>query len=283
MTVGLGLVAVAIVLLFWWRSGDDAPASVRRDGVIRIGYAVEAPYAFLTPDGKVTGESPEIARVIAARLGIPRVEWRLAEFDSLIEGLEARRFDVIAAGMFITPARAGEVAFSSPTFQVRPGLLVRKGNPRRLHSYADIVKDAGARIAVLTGSVAERWLRHCGFPAAQLVQVPDAQAGCALVRDAQADGLVLSAPTIRWMAIQNDHGQTEMAEPFGDTNSAFAPAPGLGAFAFRKGNRSLRKAWNAELKKLIGSDEHRRLISGFGFSPAEMPGRAPDNPSVPTP
>ena len=34
---------------------------IQRTGEVRIGYANETPFAYTTPDGTVTGESPEIA------------------------------------------------------------------------------------------------------------------------------------------------------------------------------------------------------------------------------
>lgn len=264
------------------RSSHDAFAKARREGVIRIGYAVEAPYAYLTPDGEVTGEAPELARVIAGRLGIPRIEWHLDEFGSLIEGLEAQRFDVVAAGLFITPERLRRVAFSTPTFQVGSGLLVRKGNPHRLHSYADILKNHAVRIAALSGSVEEQGLLRLGLSTARLVRVPDAFSGRASVSSGQADGLALSAPTIRWMARHQIAGLTERAEPF-DVASPSPPAePGRGAFAFRPGDGALRAAWNAELRKFVGSDEHRRLVSAFGFSATELPDATPNGPIGPS-
>jgi len=107
--------STAIVLRFPW---DQSLTRLQREGTIRIGYAVEAPYAFLKPGGEVTGESPEVAKVIVGRLGIRHIEWRQSEFGSLISGLEAGRFDVIAAGIFITPERARRISFSEPTFHV---------------------------------------------------------------------------------------------------------------------------------------------------------------------
>ena len=83
----LGLLGVLLVALARWTWGEDALARARREGFLRVGYAVEAPYAFLTPEGEVTGESPEIARAMAQQLGIPKVEWRLTEFGSLIDAI----------------------------------------------------------------------------------------------------------------------------------------------------------------------------------------------------
>jgi ABC-type amino acid transport substrate-binding protein len=79
------LFAVFILLVPRDRSLDRVVAA----GEIRIAYAVEAPYAFVTEEGRVTGESPEIARRAAARLGIRRVVWRQMEFDELLPELEA--------------------------------------------------------------------------------------------------------------------------------------------------------------------------------------------------
>lgn len=258
--------------------GGNALAQARQAGAIRVGYAVEAPYAFLTPEGQVTGEAPEIARVIAARLGIPRVEWRLVEFGGLIEGLEARRFDVIAAGMFITPERQRRVSFSHPTFQVGPGLLVRQGNPLALHSYADLLRQTNARVAVLSGSVEEACLLRFGCAEERLLRVPDAASGRAAVRAGQVAGLALSAPTIRWMAQNPIAGLTEAAEPFAE--ASVPPAPG--GFVFRREEAALCRAWNAELARFLGSEEHRRLVGQFGFTAAELPAAA-TNPRSPAP
>lgn len=274
---GLGAFVFLMVaggLLVWRVRGirdGDALAQARQSGVIRIGYAVEAPYAFLTPDGKVTGESPEIARLIAERLGMSRVDWRLDHFGSLIEGLEARRFDVIAAGMFITPERRMRVAFSQPTFHVGTGLLVRKGNPHGLHSHADLLQKINIRIAVLSGSVEESHLLQMGCPEARLVRVPDALSGRSAVLSGHADALALSAPTIRWMVMNPVAGLTEMAEPFQMAAGDMTLQRAAGGFAFRKEDRALCRAWDEELSRFIGSEEHRRLVRDFGFNAVELP------------
>lgn len=267
----LTIVAVGAALYAWTNRDGGTLDRARKTGVIRIGYAVEAPYAFLSSDGRVTGESPEIARVIATRLGIPSIEWRVTDFDQLIEGLESGRFDVIAAGMFITPERARRIAFSHPTFQILPALLVYKGNPLSLHSYNDIVQHAQVRVAILSGSFEEAFLLRLGFPESRLVPVPDALAGRAAVREGEADALALSAPTLRWMVAHPLAGLTELAEPFEDADPNPIVQRSMGGFAFRKRDRALVTAWNAELDHFIGSPEHLRLVNEFGFSLEDIP------------
>ena len=115
------IAGMVLPAVFMHLSGDGSFERLHRAGSIRIGYAVEPPYAFLKPGGGVTGESPEVAKKIVARLGIARIEWRQSEFDLLVDELESDRIDVIASGMFITSERAARVRFSEPTFHVLQG------------------------------------------------------------------------------------------------------------------------------------------------------------------
>src|SRR5215218_4507187 len=90
----------------------------RAQGFIRVGFANEAPFGYATPDGKLTGEAPEVAKAVLAKMGIPQVDGVLTEFGSLIPGLKAGRFDIIAAGMFITPKRCAEINYSEPSYGI---------------------------------------------------------------------------------------------------------------------------------------------------------------------
>ena len=63
--------------------------TVQQNSSIRIGYANETPFAFTEIDGRVTGESPEIAKAIFAKMGIKQVNGVLTEWGSLIPGLRA--------------------------------------------------------------------------------------------------------------------------------------------------------------------------------------------------
>lgn len=269
-----GLAAAGVLFLRSSAGGDDSLERIKRAGVIRIGYAVEAPHAFLGPGGRVTGQSPELARLVATRLGIGRTVWRLTEFSQLIDDLESDRIDVIAAGMYVTPERARRVAFSEPIFHASQGLLVARGNPRRLHAYEDLRAGGTLRVAVLAGAVEEDMLRRMGLTGKQLVEVPDAATGRAAVETGMADALALSAPTIAWMAKREQLGKTEQAEPFRQPEPALRRLCGYGAFAFRKGDRALLAAWNKAQRDLLEQQEYKTIMNAFGFLPSDYPGDA---------
>src|SRR5688500_11221939 len=113
----------------------------KADGYIRVGFANEAPFGFATPDGKLTGEAPEVAKAVLAKMGIAQVDGVLTEFGSLIPGLKAGRFDIIAAGMFINPKRCAEINFSEPSYGIGQAMLVLKGNPKSVKDYSSIKED----------------------------------------------------------------------------------------------------------------------------------------------
>jgi polar amino acid transport system substrate-binding protein len=269
--IGITIVAVlCIVCPLLPLPVDDSLGTIRDRGHITIGYAVEAPYAFVA-DGEVTGESPAIAKKIVQKLGIPGIFWRQVEFGSLISELETGKIDLIASGMFITPDRLERISFSLPSFKVNQGLLVKKGNPFGIHSYQEAVNQTPVKIAVLSGSVEEKMFRELRMPESRLVIVPDAVSGKASVGSGEAAGLALSTPTIYWLQFHDHSGTIETAVPFSQTRVRSMDSYGYGAFGFRKQDNNLRSAWNDIMRGLIGSKEHLELVQAFGFTREEIP------------
>lgn len=274
MMIAGALILAMAALIAWiaFERRDQSLSRLQRAGVIHIGYAVEAPFSFLEA-GDVTGAFPEIAKRIVNTLGIARIEWVQADFDALIPALESGRIDVIAAGLFITQERAQRVAFSEPAMRVQQSLLVQKGNPRSLHSYQAAAARADVSIAVIAGAVEETILRQMGVPDAQIVVVPDALTGRVVVKSGRADGLALTAPTIRWMALRSPLIFTEMAAPFEQPDLPFFKKIGYAAFAVRQADRRLLSAWNRALSDLMPRPDYLALLAIFGFAETELPGK----------
>ena len=85
----------------------------RANGVLRVGFANEAPWGFMKADGTLTGKSPEILKALAPKLGVKEIEGVFVEFGSLIPGLQANRFDVVATAL--TSGRIAARRSPSPT------------------------------------------------------------------------------------------------------------------------------------------------------------------------
>lgn len=259
------LAAASMVMHTQSASAETTLQRIQRTGEVRIGYANEAPFAYTTPDGKVTGESPEIARKIFAKLGVKKVDGVLTEWGSLIPGLRAGRFDVIAAGMYITPERCGQVAFADPQYQIQDTLLVMKGNPKHLHSYADIAKQPDTKLAVMAGAVELGYAQGSGVKDDQLMQVPDTTAQLQAVRARRADAAAGTALTMKGLAAK-DAEQVEAISTFTDDPKH----TGYGALAFRPEDTDLRDAVNKQLHAWLGTPDHLQTVAPFGFDKSNL-------------
>lgn len=74
------------------------------------------------------------------------MEASVVDFGALIPGLQAGQFDMIAAGMFITPERAEQIIFSDPDYCVSNSFAVAEGNPLGISDFQSII-DSGATLA----------------------------------------------------------------------------------------------------------------------------------------
>lgn len=241
----------------------------KKDGYIRVGFANEAPFGYATPDGKLTGEAPEVAKAVLAKMGIKQVDGVLTEFGSLIPGLKAGRFDIIAAGMFINPKRCAEINFSEPSYGIGAAMLVQKGNPKQVKDFSTFKDNSSLKLAVMAGAVEGAEAKDAGVSQGQLVVLPDQSSLVAAVQSGRADAAALTALSIAEMAKKADG--VESTKPFGEVNGK--SVKGHGGFGFRKEDTDLQKAFNAELKKFIGSPEHVALVEPFGFGKDYLPNK----------
>ncbi|HYD07521.1 MAG TPA: ectoine/hydroxyectoine ABC transporter substrate-binding protein EhuB [Reyranella sp.] len=248
---------------------DTTLERAKADGFIRIGFANEAPFGFATPDGKLTGEAPEVAKAVLAKMGIPQVDGVLTEFGSLIPGLKAKRFDIIAAGMFINPKRCAEIAFSEPSYGIGQAMLVQKGNPKGVKDYASIKANSDLKLAVMSGAVEVGYAKDAGVAEGQLVMLPDQSSLLQAVQSGRADAASLTALSIADMAKKGEG--VESTTPFGEV--AGKSVKGHGGFGFRKEDKDLYTAFNEELKKFIGSPEHIALVTPLGFGKDYLPNK----------
>lgn len=254
-------------------AGMSTLERIRHEGTIQIGYANEAPYAYRDPDtGRLTGEAPEIARVILARMGVEEVEGVLTEFGSLIPGLNAGRVDIVAAGMYILPERCAQVAFSEPTYSIGEALMVAEGNPLGLHSYEDIVEHESARLGVVSGAIQVGYAQAMGIPSNRLVRFPDAPSAVEGVRAGRVDAYGGTALTVQDLLDRDRSGTIERATPFTDPVIDGEEVRGYGAFAFRQNDLEFLEEFNRHLAEFIGTEEHRELVREFGFTETELPG-----------
>ncbi|MDQ0991084.1 polar amino acid transport system substrate-binding protein [Streptomyces sp. V3I7] len=247
-------------------NGGELLDRLRAQGVVRLGIAGEIPFGYIDKDGQLTGEAPELAKVVFKRLGVDRVQPVPTEFGSLIPGLNSQQFDVVAAGMYVNPERCEQVIFSDPDYQMLDAFIVRKGNPKGLHDYKDVVEKK-ARFATGTGFAEIQYAVDAGYKESDILIVPDQVAGLNAVEAGRVDVFAGTALTTR--EVVKHSAKAESTRPFAPLVDGERHVDG-GAFAFRPGETKLRDAFNKELRGLKASGELFRILRPFGFTKAEM-------------
>lgn len=267
------LVAAAMVLGV---NREASPIStleaIEQGQVVRIGYANEAPYGYLdTRTGEVDGEAPRIAKEILQRMGVTRVEPVVAEFGSLIPGLKAGRFDLIAAGMYITPARCRQIAFSHPTYRIGEAFMVRRGNPLKLHSFEDVAASGTARLGVVGGAIEDQYARSVGIAESQLFRFPDNVSAVTGMLTGRIDAFAATELTVHDLLHKAASEQLERAEPFRNPRIDGQTVMGYGAFGFRTDDEAFRDRFDGHLRDFLGTEAHLRLVAPFGIGRENIP------------
>jgi polar amino acid transport system substrate-binding protein len=249
--------------------GTDALQAAKSSKSIKIGIANEAPYGFADASGNTTGEAPEVARAVFKALAIDNVQANVVPFDQLIPALNARQFDVVAAGMNITKSRCGAAAFSIPDYSALTALLVPKGNPQGILKLEDIAAKK-VQVAVLSAAVEKGYLTGAGVPESQIQTLDSQDNMLRSVTDGRVYCAALTDTSLKWLAQKNPTAAVEVTPGFVPTSNG-QPVISAGGFVFRKADTTLVDAFNTELKKLHDSGEWVKIVTPFGFSQSNLP------------
>jgi polar amino acid transport system substrate-binding protein len=268
----LRLIALLTAALAFVAAGfaQSTLEQARERGFIRVGFANEVPYAYANPDGTLTGEAVEVARAVFQELGIPEMDGVLTEFGSLIPGLQAGRFDVITAGMYVTPTRCEQVAFADPEYQIGEGIVVPDGNPMAITSYEDIAANPEIRVGTGAGWLEYDYMVAMGVAEDQIVTFPDATSGMAGLQADRID--VFTGTSLTMREISGRTNGVEFVEDFVQPTIDGETVISYGAAAFRIADADFRDAYNEVLNGLKADGRLAALIEPFGFGATELPG-----------
>ena len=242
--------------------------ALRSEGTITVGIAGEQPYAFLD-HGELTGMDPTVQTAIWNAIGIDNVEAKQVSFEALIPGLNARDFDVIAAGMFINPERCGQAAFSEPMYCAPNAFMVPTGNPDDISDFESVAA-AGIKLGVFSGAVEGEYARTAGVSGGNIVTVPDMATGVTQLEQGRIQAIGLTSITLNWTLEQDPDIDAEVTEPLTPVVGG-EKVLGCGAAVFRQEDTDLVEAFNEELQKLKDSGELTEMVEPFGFGPETLP------------
>lgn len=148
LATGIGIGSAGIQSAYAQQSKDPRVADIVRTGKLRVGLGIGSPTgAMKNPaTGEYYGAAVDLARALAARIGVDFVAVEYPRPGAIIEGAQTNAWDL--AFVVIDPGRAKQVDFATPHTQSDFTYLVPPGSS--IYEVAD-ADQAGIRIAVPRG------------------------------------------------------------------------------------------------------------------------------------
>ncbi|MDD5698060.1 MAG: ABC transporter substrate-binding protein/permease [Victivallaceae bacterium] len=145
---------ILLISAAWGIIGCSPPAAGAGRELVTALTGKFPPFSYYDRQGKLAGFDVDVSREIARRLH-RKSKLIATEWDGILAGLLAKKYDAIIGSMAITPERCKRVNFSIPYYNSGAQLFVRRDNPGRIYSLDEC---AGCRIAVVLGETYQRFL-----------------------------------------------------------------------------------------------------------------------------
>ncbi|WP_321963521.1 transporter substrate-binding domain-containing protein [Paraburkholderia sp. J7] len=232
---------------------------------VSVAYLEEPPFYWTGEDHRATGADIELADVVLRAIGVSTIEHHLTSFDELLPGVQDGRWDMNVP-IFVTAERALRVAFSAPVWSLADGFLLRHGNPKALASYRAVAAHNDARLGLVAGTVQYDAAISAGVSDSQIVAFKDQPLAIDALLAGEIDAYASTAVGSRALA-----GANQALEVVALETNKEGGAP-VGAFSFSQNNHALLQAVNEQLRKYLGSADHRARMAKYGLTRTELDG-----------
>ncbi len=214
--------------------------------------ATYEPFTYKTPDGKPTGFDVDIANALCEQIKRKCVFVEQV-WDSMIPGLQAKKYDAIISSMSITEERLKAVDFTDKYYNTPSKIVVK--NDVKYSGYASL---KGKKIGVLKGSTQEKFAMGELAKAGVTVTPYEAQDQVYLdIKAGRLDGTVADVLEVTGGFLSKPEGKNYVVvgEPL------FIPKYfGTGAgIAIRKGEKALRDELNAAIKAIRANGTYKKI------------------------
>ncbi len=212
-----------------------------------------------TNTGQPAGFDIDLITAIAQRMGL-QVHIVSTGFNTIIDSLVARRFDVVISAVTINADREKKVDFV-PYFNAGESLLVQKGNPHNIKSVSDL---CGLAVGVQNGTVeqtdlqtADKNCKAAGKPGINMTVLQDQTAVVQLLATNRVVATYQDSPVTDYYIKQNP-GQFEVG------GSVVNAAPE--GIVIRKGDTSMFNAVKSAFDSLKADGTYTKLIDKWGLT-----------------
>ena len=241
----LALVMVAACLTACGGAKGATLKNVQKAGKLLIATSPDFPPFESLEGGEVVGIEPDIMKLICDKLGV-EAEFVQMDFDSVLIGIQAAKYDCAMSGITVTPAREKNMLFTAPYYNAAQVIVVAEGSP--ITGKADL---AGKVASVQTGTTAESGCQDEGIEVQAFAANADAKAA---LTTGKVDAWVVDNLTAMQMVEEGD-GLVILDEKM--TEEPYA-------FAFAMGSEDLVAAINDALAALIADGTVEAIFDSYG-------------------
>ena len=210
------------------------------------------PFTFKTPDGKPTGFDVDIARALCEQIKRKCVFVEQV-WDSMIPGLQAKKYDVIISSLSITADRLKAIDFTDKYYNTPSRIVLKKDV-----SFSGPASIKGKKIGVLKGSTQEKYAMGELKPAGVTVIPYEAQDQVYLdIKAGRLDGTVADFVEVTGGFLSKPEGRDYvLAGPELYMEKYFGTGVGIG---LRKGDAALKGELNAAIKTLRDNGTYKKI------------------------
>ncbi len=210
------------------------------------------PFTFKTADGKPTGFDVDVASALCEQIK-RKCEFVEQVWDSMIPGLNAKKYDVIISSMSITDERMKEVDFTDKYYNTPSRVVLKK-----TVKFTDAASIKGKKIGVLKGSTQEKYAMGDLKPAGVVVNSYEAQDQVYLdIKSGRLDGTVADFMEVTGGFLSKPEGANyQLVGPDLKEPKYFGYGAGI---ALRKGEDKLKAELNGAIKAIRGNGTYKAL------------------------
>ena len=241
--------------------GGAPTPDLKVPGVLTVGSDTTYPpqESIDTATNKAVGFDVDLITAVAKNMGL-QANVVTTKFDTIIDDLNNKRFDVVISAVSVTPDRQKKVDFV-PYFNAGESLLVQAGNPKNIKGLSDL---CGQSVGVQTGTIEQADLqtasnacKTAGKPEIKMVVLQDQTAVIQLLANQRVVATYQDSPVTDYYNKQHP-GQFAVG---GSVINA-----GLEGIVIRKNDAPMFNAVKAAFDKLKADGTYKQLIDKWGLT-----------------
>ena len=240
------LLCTALMAALCACGGGTGLAAIQKKGKLTVATSPDFPPFESLEGGKIVGIEVEIVEQAARKLGVT-ADFQQMDFESVLPGVQAGKFDMGMSGITITEERQKNALFTQPYFMASQAIVVLTDSP--ITCKADLT---GKTISVQTGTTAEEYCMENGYK----VQ--------AFQANNDASSALITGKVDAWV-VDNEVAVALTAQLGGQAkvlDEAMTQEPY--AFAFAKGSDELVKAFDGALGELMQDGTVEAIFEKYG-------------------